>query len=307
MANRPDFKETNPEHSIKPAYARGSARFGWVPALLALGLGVSCIVPQTAEVPQAPEAKFLYNECIDAGISWPVYQGEEGFKVGEKQQDAGCDHFWQVTKTDSGKFPHCIDVKQADRSVLFKNPLDFKDSFSPINPQLRHAIDTMYANGLYDLLSIELLPQKTIVQLEATPGGPYCLPDLSKFYRLTAIINEGVGYGWPVGWPDRKVFVELPDGLNPLKVTRRTSCFPGSCGDPTLKETDFMFLNLAPNENFTIGNLDRSWVVTGNGPLALPLKWVVNNQESVIGRLILPDSGFAEDKPLKLLPNQFID
>ena len=319
--SKPDQLERGKGLENRPkitAHSKGGLRllFGTAASVLA-----ACVTSPTSEVPATPapvsvqtSGRFLYNECIDIGTSWSVYEDEEGFRVGERQVDTGCDHFWQVTITDSGKFPQCLDVKQTDRSVLFEDPLDFKDSFAPINPQLRHAINTIYANGLHDIVDIKLLPQQTIVQLEATPGGPYCLPELSSSssYRVLVQVSggpdgSGSGYGWPVGWPDRKVFVELPEGLNPIKVTRMSSCFPGSCGDPTRKEVDFMFLNLAPDQEFTIGNLDRSWVTTGKGPLALPLKWVVNNRESVIGRLILPDSGFAEDKPLKLLPNQFID
>lgn len=248
----------------------------------------SKILKYQIELKQNPDGKGA-NLAPDKDTPQPVVSGIKTLLIND---GSDCDH-----------------VKEADKSVLYKDPLSLLTSpiQTPLNPQIRYAIDVLQANGLqYDneyangevtLLDVQLLPQGTMIQNVATPTEVYCLPRAFGFSR---------GMGLPVGMPDGKVIIKLSGDHNPILVRRWDSFWPG--GDKRIQE--YVVFNLGRDEEFTLANLDGSWGVRGRGRLAIPISrndLVDPRQSNILARLILPESGFASDKPLKLLSNQFID
>lgn len=185
-------------------------------------------------------------------------------------------------------FLQCRDVNYMPKVNLLRDPLTMPNG--PKNPQIQHAIDTLYGNGVYDLLDINLLPQGTMFRV-GTITQYYCLPDLvsgkSRFFIQT---DEGVGTGIPYGL----VKTTLPEGLNPIIVTRNGQRYPGS----DREKQEFLFLNLQAGQEATFENADGSYRSVIKGPLAIQTAGSFWRSME----FITPERGFADDKPIPQKP-----
>lgn len=172
--------------------------------------------------------------------------------------------------TDGGQFPQCTTVQSADRGILSKNPLEYSPDV-PLHPEVRYAWQTLSANGLYDLLAINLAPQnfrlKPIYTL--TSMETKCLPDfLNTPYRAAIQTAEGVGLMLPSGNKENLIDVTLPEGRSAVILSRYAQVYQG--GEKGVQE--WIFFNMGGNEITKFANVDGSWGINVNGPLALPLR-----------------------------------
>lgn len=168
------------------------------------------------------------------------------------------------------------------------------------HPQIREAIDVFYRNGLYDLLRIDLIPQKIIIQLHRAFLDMYKYPDqVHGQRRWVKQVSEGVFQGLPGGSPDRQIRAILPEGRNPIILTKLGQRYPGT----TKIRQEWLFLNVGDNEAIIFENADGSYKITADpGPISL----LINNYDNPGGvenpiphlKLIYPPDGFASDRYL---------
>lgn len=191
---------------------------------------------------------------------------------------------------DDGRFPQCTEVTMADNAILYQHPLDFPAPFTGHNPQIRHAIATMYMNGLYDIVSIKLLPQGTSLRFPATALEYRCLPDsVQSPLRYIIQMDEWGAVGLPTGWgSDGIVEVDLPEGRNLIVANRMGERHPGSGRE----EMEWLLFNV--EGDITLRNSDGSFSVTARGPLALPS---ARGSHRLI-EFVTPARGFADDTVL---------
>lgn len=194
---------------------------------------------------------------------------------------------------DDGRFPQCTNVKMADRSILFEDPLTAKPPFTAVHPQLRQATETLYMNGLYDLIARDILPQGAKFRMSGS-AHPfiYCLPDEINGVRRAFIqTDERVEAGLPGGGSDGILEFELPEGLNPIIIERFGPTYSG--GTPQRRQ--WLLLMVGLGERITVRNSDGSLTMVGIGPLSIPI-YGAEGSRSI--QLILPEDGFAQDKPV---------
>ncbi|KKS63585.1 MAG: hypothetical protein UV33_C0050G0001 [Candidatus Daviesbacteria bacterium GW2011_GWA1_42_6] len=181
-------------------------------------------------------------------------------------------------------FMQCKDITYIPEVNLLRDPLIMPNG--PKNPQIQHAIDTLYRNEVYDLLAIDLLPQGTKFKV-GTVMQYYCLPDLvsgkARFFIQT---DEGVGAGIPYGL----VTAILPEGLNPIVLTRSGQRFSGS----SREVQEFLFINLQAGQEAIFENFDRSYRSIIKGPLAIQTAGPTWRSMD----FIQPERGFANDRPI---------
>lgn len=166
------------------------------------------------------------------------------------------------------RFLQCTDIAYLPESNLLKDPLTMPNG--PKDPQIQHAIDTLTRNRIYDLQAIDLLPRSTKLKFISSMQHTFCLPDeqagKSRFFIQT---SEGSGLNLPYGSiNDRLAEFLLPEGLNPLVVTRMGQRYPGS---EKIKQ-EWIFFNLQKNQEIGFRNTNGSSYNIGKGPLAF-LTW----------------------------------
>lgn len=193
---------------------------------------------------------------------------------------------------DDGRFPQCKDVKLSRRQILFENPLTAKPPFTAVNPQIRRALESLYKEGIHDVVSADLLPQGTRFRMSGSSVRTFCLPDQikgqSRFFMQTDV---NVGVGLPGGGSEGMVEFELPEGINPIVMTRFAPPYPG--GAPELRR--WLVFMVEPSEKIIAKNSDGSLTMIGKGPLAMPIEGSEGNRNI---EFILPELKFAEDKPI---------
>src|SRR5690349_7955579 len=87
--------------------------------------------------------------------------------------------------TDGGQYPQCTNVQFAERSILTTNPVELSTTV-PLHPEISYAWQTLNMNGLYDMLAINLAPQKFRLRpiYTLTSAETKCLPDfIAASYR----------------------------------------------------------------------------------------------------------------------------
>lgn len=271
------------QRPTKPAHSRGRGRFGWVGVAAATLLGIACV--QTVEAPNEP-----YNE----GFITP-----KSVETPSKEEDTSS----SKPIIDSGKFPQCEDIKYQDPRTLYQHPLSFVSDL-PRHPQLRHAINTLYANGLYDLQGIDLLPQAAKLEFDMTALTFNCLPDNVRGVRRELVqVDNNIARTLPSPGQQWPIEITLPEGLNPIKIKRLGQAYANS---PKRLE-EWVFLNLQRDEVFTLRTPSRTFEMHARGPVSFPLTWedLGGGNPLVMAKPIIPLSGFAEDKPLPLLEDKY--
>lgn len=193
-----------------------------------------------------------------------------------------------VTLVQNPAFMQCKYITYMPEVNLLRDPLTMPNG--PKNPQVQHAIDTLYRNGVYDLLAIDLLPQGTKFKV-GTVMQYYCLPDLvsgkSRFFIQT---DEGVGAGIPYGL----VTAIFPQGLNPIVLERFGQRHPGS----DREKQEFLFINLQADQEIIFENSAGSYRSITKGPLAIQTAGPTWRSMD----FILPERGFANDQLIPRKP-----
>lgn len=199
---------------------------------------------------------------------------------------------------DNGVFPQCMEVKYQPRENLNREPLiDYPE---PFHPQIKHAIDTLYANGLYDLLEIQLLPADSEIKFRSTPTDLGCLPDLSYGHsRRSVQTGEGSGHGIPQGGVssngEQGTITVTSEGVNPILVRRLGERYPGS----EKVAMDWLFWNLQQDQRLTIANSDGSYTINAFGPFALPISR--ENPGGEVSRIVLAEIVFPKTEVTSVL------
>lgn len=186
-------------------------------------------------------------------------------------------------------FLQCTNINYLPESNLLIDPLTMPNG--PKNPQIQHAIDTLYRNSIYDLINIDLLPQATKLKFISSMQYTFCLPDeLSGKSRFFIQTSEGSGLNLPYGNVENRLaeFI-LPEGLNPIVLIRMGQRYPGS----NKEKQEWLFFNLQKNQEIGFRNANGSSYNIGKGPLAFQTAGSMRYVE-----FIKPDKGFADDKPI---------
>lgn len=205
----------------------------------------------------------------------------------------------QTAFVDRGEFPQCQTVKLPERSILFEDPLTAPLPYTAVHPQLRSATEALNMNGIYGLVDRQILPQKTLYRLSASAQMEnYCLPQKDHGWARTFIkVTESSSLGLPSGGENGLVQIDLPAGINPIVVT----IYGPSYKDGTSVNQDWLLFMLGQDETIRARNVGRDdYRLLGRGPFAIPIYKSAQYGDSI--EFVLPEDGFAGDKPIPIFP-----